>query len=477
VGGLTTVDEGSTHPGAEITVMEHVARWLLVALFTYMAVVPFIFWGWMSEGGRGRAIWWLLAILVGAAYAFAAADSMAFGALLLACIIGFGVVRFLRRPLGPPRALINLLPYACLLGLFFCNADFRFRPMHVDWGQFVIMPAMGGAVSVVATLLGFGVGKLLLRRRPSRIPVLLGAFLPLLINPFHPYMWAAYAVGGISGWSVASKESVQQRTTWGTLMELAGVTFVFWFVSAGAWSTLMGQSWPLGPAYAEMFIANVALSFFYGRRAHLIAAPDRPAPTTVSDYDVPVGLGVEGSPRARLWRRAGLVMPLLLFWVGATLWIGMRYPLFLLGTFPAWLAGFMVAKSTRVPLRPTEVPFTPRVRLSHREYDRWAQRMLAEVMDQRFFFSTGVHWTEKLPLAFCIFGASLHVWALTWCALLLAPTDMLLGLFVFSPGAAERLSQMPPGQVFGFGAVCAIMLGHIAGWASGLFYRRLRARE
>jgi hypothetical protein len=178
----------------------------------------------------------------------------------------------------------------------------------------------------------------------------------------------------------------------------------------------------------------------------------------------------------RFWFRIGLIYVLLLIWLAGIILIEASHPLFMLGIALPWIIGFVVAKSTKVPADPTEAPFTPIVRLPYKEYDRWAAQMVRLAMNERYFSSPYMHWTQKMSLLMSIFGASLHVWAPTLCIVLLAPQDILLGLFVFSPQAKALFSQIPPEQLLGFGLVSAIVIGHLGGWAAGLFYRWLKAK-
>lgn len=164
-----------------------------------------------------------------------------------------------------------------------------------------------------------------------------------------------------------------------------------------------------------------------------------------------------------------MVALLLLIWLGAVLLISLVFPVWLVGVVVGWLFGFVPAKSTIVALDPTQVPLTPRIRLSYRDYDAWAQTMLRR--------SRALGWSrfgldpfEAFSLWMATSSAGLHVWAYTYCILMLAPLDTMLAWFILSPDVV-----IPADTLVGFGVVSSIVVGHLGGWAAGLFYRRLRA--
>jgi len=173
--------------------------------------------------------------------------------------------------------------------------------------------------------------------------------------------------------------------------------------------------------------------------------------------------------RLSLWFHIVSFYALALIWLAGTVIIGVSYPLWLLGVASFWFIGFLILKSTKVPADPTEVPFTLKVKLSYEEYDQWANQVVRLAMNQRYFDSTYVHWTQKMSLLMESFGASLHVWAPHLSKLLLTILDIPLILLFLSPDSAGWILQIPA-------VVSAILMGLSSGWAWGLFYRWLRAK-
>ncbi len=167
---------------------------------------------------------------------------------------------------------------------------------------------------------------------------------------------------------------------------------------------------------------------------------------------------------------------LALIWLAGTVIIGVFYLLWLFGIASFWLIGFLVSKSTKVPADPIEVPLTPIVRLSFREYDQWANHIVRLAMNENLLDSNYVHWTQKMSLLMTSLEASSHVWAPHLSKLLLTVLDVLLILGIFSPDVTDLISRSQDGQLIGFGIVSSVLMGHSSGWASGLFYRWLRAK-
>lgn len=122
---------------------------------------------------------------------------------------------------------------------------------------------------------------------------------------------------------------------------------------------------------------------------------------------------------------------LMLIWLAGTVIIGVFYPLWLLGIALPWLVGFFISKSTKVPVDWTEVPLTPRVKLSYKEYDQWAHQVVRLVKNERYFDSNYMHWTQEMSLLNVSRGASLHVWAPHLSKLLLIVLDIPLILLFF----------------------------------------------
>ncbi len=443
--------------------MEHLVAWIFRILLFYTGAVPFLCWGWLTREKRPGIPWWLTALLVAAVWVLKAGGSPVFAAFLVSCAIAFAVGHFLWYRLARPERLVDVLPWQCLLISWYGQAP-HLSLFRVDVENFLFWPAVVGGISVITMLAALGLSRPFFGGTLPRLPYFLGALLPLLLNPFHPYRWLAYGLGVATGWNLPYEEA-SNREEYRPLLRMIGFTFLFWFLSQGAWATWMERAFPFGPDYSTLLISDLALSTFYARHLHSISAVVLFSSTKT--VRIPRGLQF----------RAAWVTVLLLCWAGGMLVAGAHFPLFLLVAAGSWAIGFVIAKSTKVPLDPTDAPFSPRVRLSYREYDRWAHRMvLVSTNMQHFLYSAFVALPEKMSLLHETVGASLHVWAIGWCTALLLPMDVVLGVTLFSADFPTSLSRIPADQRLGFGFVSAMMLGHLGGWAAGLFYRCLRSK-
>lgn len=150
-----------------------------------------------------------------------------------------------------------------------------------------------------------------------------------------------------------------------------------------------------------------------------------------------------------------------LFGLGATLLIGLAYPVFLLTTLVLGVFGFKMGKSTRVPVNPRDVPFSPMAVLSYREFDRWARQHDLRRTDPEFFSRTDVHWTEKLPVLFSGSDAAGHCFEPGRSSTKILFADVALGHLSFSPRFVDRSRACPTTGRSSFSSCVAL---HWANW-------------
>jgi hypothetical protein len=165
-----------------------------------------------------------------------------------------------------------------------------------------------------------------------------------------------------------------------------------------------------------------------------------------------------------------------LFGLGATLLLGLAYPIFLLTTIVVGFVCFRMGKSTRVPVNQQEVPFSPMITLSYREFDRWARQNDLRRTTPDFFYRTDVHWTEKLSVLFTRHGAASHCFEPARSTTKLIFVDLALGAFIFVPAIHESFESLDSRGALFFQFICGLALGQVAGRAAGGFYRWLRAK-
>lgn len=171
-----------------------------------------------------------------------------------------------------------------------------------------------------------------------------------------------------------------------------------------------------------------------------------------------------------------MFLVLFLFCLGATLLIGFAFPVFLVTTLALGLVGFRMGKSTKVPADPREVPFSPMLTLSYREFDRWARQKDLRRTDPAFFSRTDVHWTEKLPVLFSGSDAAGHCFEPSRSTTKLLFVDLALGAYIFFPAIHEAFGSLGTGGALFFQFMCGLALGQITGRATGEFYRWFRGK-
>lgn len=138
-----------------------------------------------------------------------------------------------------------------------------------------------------------------------------------------------------------------------------------------------------------------------------------------------------------------------------------------IAAFVAWVLMFVFWKSTSVRTDSMDMS-SPRRRLSYPEYDKWAHAMVQQakgLTSQRFQSDPGIHPADKQAILHCVFGASIHVYAIGWVLLLTIPLNAFLGYLLFVEKPAAYAYTWPVGVLVGgwFGAAC------------GIFYRVMRA--
>ncbi len=186
----------------------------------------------------------------------------------------------------------------------------------------------------------------------------------------------------------------------------------------------------------------------------------------------------KGGPRIPRMPKFALIKFVLffLFGLGATLVIGHARPWFLLTTIIVGGVCFRMAKSTQVAVNPQDVPFSPMVTLSYREFDQWAKQNNLRRLDSDFFYRTDVHWTEKLSVLFSGSDASAHCLEPRRSTTKILFVDLALGILILFPavlGSSESLDYR--GASF-FQIMSGVALGQVAGWATGRFYRWMRGQ-
>ncbi len=191
----------------------------------------------------------------------------------------------------------------------------------------------------------------------------------------------------------------------------------------------------------------------------------------LSDLDGPLG-GTSRTPMFALLK----FLALFLFGLGATLVIGLTYPVFLVTTIVLGIVGFGMGKSTKVLLNPREVPLSPMVTLSYHEFDTWARQNDLRRTAPAFFSRTDVHWTEKLSMLFSGSGASGHCFEPSRSTTKLLFADLSLGAFILFPAIHEAFGSLDSRGSLFFQFMCGLALGQVAGRATGGFYRWLRAK-
>ena len=164
------------------------------------------------------------------------------------------------------------------------------------------------------------------------------------------------------------------------------------------------------------------------------------------------------------------------FGLGATLFIGLAYPVFLITSIVVGFAGFVMGKSTKVPVNQREAPLSPMATLSYREFDRWARQNDLRRTDRAFFSRTDVHWTEKLPVLISGSDASDHCFEPSLSTTKLLFVDLCLGAFIIFPTIREAFAFLDSGGSIFFQFICGLALGLVAGRAIGGFYRWLRGK-
>ena len=167
---------------------------------------------------------------------------------------------------------------------------------------------------------------------------------------------------------------------------------------------------------------------------------------------------------------------LFLFGLGSTLLIGLVYPAFLLTSLALGVVGFTMGKSTRVPLNPRDVPFSPMITLSYRDFDRWARQNALRRIDPSFFSRTDVHCTEKLSVLFSSSDASGHCFEPGRSTTKMLFVDLALGAFIFIPAIRGSFHSLDSRGALFFQIMCGLALGQVAGWATGRFFRWIRGQ-
>lgn len=167
---------------------------------------------------------------------------------------------------------------------------------------------------------------------------------------------------------------------------------------------------------------------------------------------------------------------LLFLGLGATLLIGQAYPVFLIATVVSGAFSFKMGKSTRVPLNPRDVPFSPMTILSYREFDRWARENDLRLENQGFFSRTDVHWTEKLAALFSGSDATGHCFEPGRSTTKIFFGDVALGAFIFFPTIREAFVGLSDTGAIFFQFLSGLALGLTTGRATGSFYRWIRGQ-
>lgn len=105
----------------------------------------------------------------------------------------------------PRHATLSLLLVLCV-GLIYWNLSIS--PLYFFYVHSLLEPLTIAGLSLAQAMLVYVVARLLTGwARNSRFPFILGAIVPFLVTPFHPFLVIAWALGAISGWLGPSDES------------------------------------------------------------------------------------------------------------------------------------------------------------------------------------------------------------------------------------------------------------------------------
>jgi hypothetical protein len=164
---------------------------------------------------------------------------------------------------------------------------------------------------------------------------------------------------------------------------------------------------------------------------------------------------------------------LFLFWFGASVAIGIAYPYFLMAHV-IWLPIFLREKSTKVPEDPEAGPASPQIRLSYRDYARWARRYSHQNVPEQYYDRTDVHWTEKMGTLMASREASLYQIQPGSSTLTMTFVAVPLAAWYCLPNIKAAVDAMHGRESLFLQAATGFILAYFSGSASGHFYRWLR---
>ena len=96
------------------------------------------------------------------------------------------------------------------------------------------------------------------------MPFIFGSIAPILIAPFHLFIWLAYGIGGLTGWFLASHSEVKYSKGHNFLVSFIKIIILFSFLTNSIYGTfVIGTSITWEPSYDDLFIMNLAVTTLY----------------------------------------------------------------------------------------------------------------------------------------------------------------------------------------------------------------------
>jgi hypothetical protein len=266
--------------------------WGFVGLFVIIGAMPLLIIGWVARHGRYRPFWTGIAALITILYvASGELVSAAPGSprqVLVFRIVSVVSVAFFFLGLVAPSTILEVLlcciPVAVLAHLMADN----FYPEAIPYsatgcdeligakkdaaGCLLTGAARGSLEFVLLMFIGFGLAKLVLRKRLPAAPYIVGTLFPFVFYyAFNalPELLYAYSIGIATGWYFGSFNprllSNSLKDVFAVLLGLAGLNFAFWFITACNTLARKYLWFHYDPDQREYLVFQFALALFYGR--------------------------------------------------------------------------------------------------------------------------------------------------------------------------------------------------------------------
>jgi hypothetical protein len=255
----------------------------LVILMYATAGLPFLVWGFLSHNGNMKWPSCLLALFGllmyslltghGALGTYGAGDAIYLAEVIAAVALFLGG-RWINS--STLSLLFRLLPLLCVIELVYW--DVAVFPFWVYYAHSILEPLTVAVWASMAVLALFAVVHFVAGRRSPRLPVILGAFGPLLITPFHPFYFVGYAVGGATGWLVARWHCfdgtiplLRKLQGHSIMWALVGLGFAFAFLISATYGTfgLLTDE----PNYQDSYVMDLAFAAGYSYLVSILIWP------------------------------------------------------------------------------------------------------------------------------------------------------------------------------------------------------------